>query len=379
VQLGPADAAAQLRLGEVLEKREDLDGARAAYERALEIDDRQWKVYFTLARLCLRRGEETRAAQLYRAVMRRAPDEELVIDAARRAIDLEEYLGTLGDLERELSPLAYAHADKPVYRNLLLELYDRYGTPLVARARAGDASVAHDLERLGEHGLRPLLDVLVDGDAAQQRVAVALLGAVGNSSAAPALFKLALTHRAPDGSGRREDRGARVELREQAALAAAEVATARDLPSLLKLMAEPEKQLRVAAAYGLGRLFDDRGRKSAKRRAEEVASHGEVKRAQAALLAALDDGAVDVQVMSCLALGQHGGARAIAAMAARLRASPTSEARKPVARVGCAFGLGMAALRKEPLSTAERPKAQPTRAARSSAWQRWRRRPPTAT
>ena len=336
VQLGPADAAAQVRLGEVLEKREELDGAQAAYERALEIDDRLWKIDFTLARLCLRRGQEARAAELYRTVMRRAPDEEMVIDAARRAIDLEEYLGTLGELERELSPLAYAHADKPVYRNLLIELYDRYGTPLVARAHAGDATVARELVRLGEHGLRPLLDVLVDGEQQQRRVAVALLGAIGNPSAAPALFRLALDRRVRE----HEDRSAAVELREQAALAAAEVATARDLPSLQKLMAEPEKQLRVAAAYGLGRSAD--------------------KRAQVMLAAALEDGAVDVQAIACLALGPHATGRAVEAMVAHLRAAD----RKPEARLGCAFGLGAAALRQTaPLSVGERQAARAALAA----------------
>ena len=178
--------------------------------------------------------------------MRRAPDEEMVIDAARRAIDLEEYLGTLGELERELSPLAYAHADKPVYRNLLIELYDRYGTPLATRALGGgDATVQPELQRLGEHGLRPLLDVLVDGEPQQQRVAVALLGAIGNPSAAPALFKLALTRRAPsDGRRRERSRRAAVELREEAALAAAEVATARELP----LLAEAVRRAGEAAA-----------------------------------------------------------------------------------------------------------------------------------
>ncbi|MCU1280741.1 MAG: Tetratricopeptide 2 repeat protein, partial [bacterium] len=326
VQLGPADAAATMRLGEVLEKREDLDGAAQAYERALEIDDRQWKVYFTLARLRIRSGQEARAAELYRTVMRRAPDEEMVVDAARRAIDLEEYLGTLGELERELSPLAYAHADKPVYRNLLIELYDRYGTPLAARALTpgqGDATVRAELTRLGEHGLRPLLDVLVDGEPQQQRVAVALLGAIGNPSAAPPLLRLALSRRVRE----HEDRNAAVELREQAALAAAEVASVRDLASLQKLFAEPEKQLRVAAAYGFGRLAD--------------------KRAQAALVAALDDAAVDVQATACLALGAHARGRALDAMVAHVKAPAGGEVRKPETRIGCAFGLGAAALRKQ--------------------------------
>ena len=175
-----------MRLGEVLEKREDLVGAAQAYERALELDDRQWKVYFTLARLRIRSGGEAHAAELYRTVMRRAPDEELVIDAARRAIDLEEYLGTLGELERELSPLAYAHADKPVYRNLLIELYDRYGTPLVARAQApGDdgESVRPELRASASTGCARCSTCSSTARPHEQRVAVALLGALGNPSA----------------------------------------------------------------------------------------------------------------------------------------------------------------------------------------------------
>jgi tetratricopeptide (TPR) repeat protein len=337
IQLGPADAAAQVRLGEVLEKSDDLDGAAAAYERALEIDDRLWKVYFTLARLRIRKGDHARAAELYRTLIRRSPDEEQVVDAARRAIDLEEYLGTLAELERELSPLAYAHADRPMYRNLLLELYDRYGTPLVQRARAGDETARPELLRLGEHGVRPLLDVLVDGDAAQQRTAVMLLGELGNPSAAPPLFKIALTRKSEDKPGR-EDLSATMELREQAALAAAQLATARDLPSLLKLASDPEKQLRLAAMYGLGRIGE---------------GHGQAQ-SLAALVAALDDGAAEVQAMACLSLGQRHEARALEAVLAHLG----GDERSALMRVGCAFAVGAAGLREPPLPPGERQKAR---------------------
>ena len=135
----------------------------------------------------------------------------------------------------------------------LIELYDRYGTPLAARAQVGDESVRPELARLGEHGLRPLLDVLVDGEAHELRVAVALLGAIGNPSAAPALFKLR-AQRTRCASTTTMRGPARFELRELGALAAAEVATGKELPLLQKMLAEPEKQLRVAAAYGYGRL-----------------------------------------------------------------------------------------------------------------------------
>jgi len=56
IALGPADANAQVRLGEVCERRDDIEGPVAAYSHALELDDRLWRIYFTLARLQLRRG-----------------------------------------------------------------------------------------------------------------------------------------------------------------------------------------------------------------------------------------------------------------------------------------------------------------------------------
>ena len=253
IALGPADAQAQLRLGEVCERRDDVDGAVAAYQRALELDDRLWRVHFTLARLQLRRGDLPQAAKLYRDVIRRAPEEELVVDAARRAIDLEEFLGTLGELERELAPLAYAHPDRKVYQKLLVELYQRHARPLIARAQAGDNDARRELSRMGDHALRPLLDVLaVDSgaEAAEERQAMALLGELGNPGAAAPLLKLALTRRArrraPDAARAQESRPApqppRVDLRVEAALAGARLAGADDLPSLLKLAEDPEEE-----------------------------------------------------------------------------------------------------------------------------------------
>ena len=210
------------------------------------------------------RGEEARAAELYRTVMRRAPDEEMVIDAARRAIDLEEYLGTLGELERELSPLAYAHADKPVYRNLLIELYDRYGTPLVARAQApGDGDACG-----------PSCSASASTGCA--RCSTCSSTASRTSSAwrwrcsAPSAIRRRRRRCSSSRSTRQACASTKIapapfELRELGALAAAEVATARELPLLQKLFGEPEKQLRVAAAYGYGRLADKRARGAARR------------------------------------------------------------------------------------------------------------------
>jgi tetratricopeptide (TPR) repeat protein/HEAT repeat protein len=325
IALGPNDAQAQVRLAEVLEKRDLVDEAVAAYERALQLDDRLWRADFALARLRLRRGEYAQAARLYREVIRRAPEEELVLDAARRATDLEEYLGSLGELERELAPLAYAHAERHVYRSLLVELYQRYARPLVARARQGDAAAQKELERLGEHGLRPLTDVLVDGDVAQQRLAITLLGELGNPSGAGPLLKLAATTpraaRTPARPGTRSPFDAPaapgIDLRTDAAIAGARLASERDLPSLLKLAEEPEKQLRAAAMLGLGRIARPA--------------------AETALVRALSDGGPDVQALACLGLARAGvDAHATAEVVKVLRA-PTRAER---VRAACAIALG---------------------------------------
>lgn len=334
IELGPQDASAQLRLAEVLEKREQIDEAVAAYERAIELNDRLWKPRFQLSRLELRRGAHAQAARQYREILRKAPEEELVVDAARRAIDLEEYLGTLGELERELSPLAYAHPDKRVYRNLLLELYERHAWPLVERARQGDAQARKELERLGQSGLRPLLDVLVDGDPNQERLAVTLLGEMGNPGAAEPLLKLASARpgaRRPLGElrgtlgllGAQRGRPEVLDLRIEAALSGARLATPKEGPLLAKLLGDEEKLVRLAAAFGLGRVSSPQS--------------------EPALLKALSDGSGDVQAAACVGLGRHRAAQAVPELARLLR-----DGRSEPARAGCAVALGLLGAQAEP-------------------------------
>jgi len=378
IDLGPNDAQSQLRLAEVYERRDQIDEAVAAYRRALQLNDRQWKTHFTLARLLLRRGEPAEAAALYRDVLRRASEEELVLEAARHAIDLEEYLGRLGELERELAPLAYLHADKRVYRNLLLELYERYAMPLVARARRGDEGARIELRRIGETAVRPLLDALVDGDTRERKLAVTLLGELGNPTAAIPLFKLAAprlaaAERAPKrakgakgdgdkratseqlllgelrnpfaggrggvvggaigGTGRagigvsgfgsfgsRGEARALVELRTEAAIAAARVASAKEIPQLVALARDDEKHLRLAGLLGLARLGGPA--------------------AEAALTRALGDGSPEVVALAALGLGRLGVTRA----AGELTRVVVDPGRRPLARAGAAQALGLLAI-----------------------------------
>jgi tetratricopeptide (TPR) repeat protein len=202
LEKSPNDAVAQERLAEIYSKKEDFAKAIEAYKRAIALAPRAYKVYFALAKLYLRDGKYEAAASLFRDVVKHAPDEETVRAAAHKAIDLQEYMGTLGELEEELAPLAFLPTNRATYRRMIVEIYDRYVPPLVARAHAGDPAAAKELARLGEHGLKPLLEALDDAsDPAQQRVAVRVLGYLGNKSAAAPLVKIALEAANPSTTG----------------------------------------------------------------------------------------------------------------------------------------------------------------------------------
>jgi tetratricopeptide (TPR) repeat protein/HEAT repeat protein len=293
-----ADAQGELRLGELLERKDDVPRAMAAYKRAIEQDPRLFRAHMALGRLHLQRGELAEAAALYRDVVRRTPQEELIFEAGKKAIDLHEYLGTLGELLRELLPLSYSPMPKPAYRKLLLLLFERYATPLVSLARAGDAAAQAELVRLGQSGLKPLTETLGDGELGEQRVAVALLGEMKNPSAAPALLALVSPPGTP-GAGSEPRvvlgsaamaalvRATDMDLRVDALLAAARLEDPRSLRSLVQLTQSREKQVRLAALYGLVRLADKLDK-------PEVA----------VLEQALSDPSPAVRIVAALGLGQ---------------------------------------------------------------------------
>ena len=296
------DAEGELRLGEILERRDDIRGAMASYKRAVELDSRLFRAHMAVARLHLQRGELNEAAASFRDVVRRATQEDLVLDAGRRAIDIHEYLGTLGELWRELSPLAYAPVSsssvRSTYRKLLLLLYERYALPLQTLARAGDAAALAELRRLGQGSIKPLTETLVDGDNREQRLAVTLLSAMQPTEAALSLLNLAVLGEPdkdteaqrmrrpgvpaerPSGDGSRSQgpRAIDIDLRVDAVMivarmisdgderagkkpaeppgSAASAAVLRDGRSvqlLVRLAASKEKQLRMAALYALSR------------------------------------------------------------------------------------------------------------------------------
>jgi cellulose synthase operon protein C len=321
----PNNPAAYQRIAELNVSMQRFDDAIAAYEKTIELDPRNTKSFFALAALYVQGAQPTKAIELYRRVLRSASDEEILSRAGREAIDLEEMTGTLGELERTLAPLAFMMSHKAVYRRVLVDLYLRYVPALVERARHGSEEVKQasqvELSRIGEHGLRPLLEALRDEkDVTQQKVAVSVLGHLGNKGAALPLVNLArqepkadptVTHRSPSVS-----QGIEWELRIDALIAAGRLGDSSILPEVVALLDHSEPAMREAATFTLARTGD--------------------RKALPYLTKALTERHESVQALACLGFAQVIDPKAAAAAIAVV----TDARRHDSVRAACAYALG---------------------------------------
>jgi HEAT repeat protein len=247
--------------------------------------------------------------------------------------------GTVADLEDDLLPLAVAHTERPVYRRVLVDLYANLSWPLIQQAAYGDPESASRAEEqlgaIGQRSLQPLLDALLDSDPEQQQAAIAMLGHLGNPSAAvpllayangtagpPPLRVRALLAAGQVGDDRVVDElsgllgsSADVLLREAAAFGLAHIATPRAIDALARHLGGPLLAVRALACIGMGRL----------RRESDVDS----------LVARLDgDQSPVVRAAAAWALGHMGTEQATAALVRTIRAAPTE------ARTAAVWALG---------------------------------------
>ncbi len=320
----PNDPVAHQRLAERYEDMLQYEKAIEAYEKTLQLDPRAHKASFALARLYLRHDKSLKAAELYRGVLRTSTEEETLLKAGRYAIDLEELTSTLGELERVVSPLAALNPHKPVYRRIVVELYERYVPALVARARRGTTEQRQDavkeLERLGSRGLKPLLEALSDEqDLMQQRIAVGILGYLGNKGAAPPLVKLAKqTQKVEEGKSKIGTFKPLLDwdVRVDALVAAGRLGDPRTIPDLVELTRHREGAMREAATFALGMTGD--------------------KRAIAPLLDALDDALPSVRTLGCLGLARVADKKTFPRVIDVVRSAEHDD----TTRAACAFALG---------------------------------------
>lgn len=245
VRRNPDDAAAHQRLGDLYRARQDTGRAVTSYQRALELNERLYPVYFQLAELHLARSETAEADRLYRRVLAMTPDDDLVARAARASVQINLGAGTLEVLERDLLPLALGHPERPIFRRMAVELYDAYAGPLARRARRGGEGAAEareELRRIGGRAIKPLLEALADPDPGQRRVALDILGDLGNPNAAAPLLAVA--------------ESSAIDIRERVqALRAAGAVAAPSLAGRLWALANGEdRRLRGLATWGLARV-----------------------------------------------------------------------------------------------------------------------------
>ena len=252
-RLAPDDGRALIRIAEVQERAGEIDAALANYRRAFGRDANP-SAAFALARLLARRGSTAEASEILRGVLRAASDEETITETGRRAIDLEEYLGTLDDLERVVSGLLFSNPNGAAYRRLLAEIYRRL-LPSLYRAPAVETAAAENRARIAQHGLRPLLELVTEADGDPERGLIELLGMLGNRDAAPALARLAQGSVGSSGEALlRTSSGSGNETQLTAIIALGRLGDARARPALETLVAAPDTTVRVAAVWALGRM-----------------------------------------------------------------------------------------------------------------------------
>ena len=259
VELSPDDAEGHKKLGEMYRKRQEVAKSINEFRQAISKNERLFPVYLELAELLLGQGETDDADMLLRRVVRASPDEELVSQAARLSMQVNLGRGTLESLERDLLPLALNSPERPIYRQLLLEVYGALTYPLLERERSADPKEAEAariaLDKIGERAVKPLLDALGDAREAEQEVAITLLAHVQNKSAGPTLFSYALG--AADGGLRTRAMLAVGMLRDPALLPRFEAA----LVSSGHATAEESDPVLLAAVWSVARMRSPRAEK----------------------------------------------------------------------------------------------------------------------
>ncbi|MCP4445520.1 MAG: tetratricopeptide repeat protein [Myxococcales bacterium] len=326
LEKSPNDPIAYQRLAERYQAMQKQDKAIESYEKVLELSPRSFAVSFVLARLYINGGQREKATALYRNVLANASSPEVLHKAGREAVELEWLNGSLSGLLDTVSPLVAAYGHKPMYRRILVQIYDRYVPSLAADLEDGDAktrlAARAKLDKLGSTGLRPLLEALADDDdQQQQQAAVAVLGYLGNPAAAAPLVRLA-KRAIPKSHGHTSSLLPSLswDVKVQALIAAARLGDSRTIPTLVELAKHKENSMREAAVFALGVTGDAK--------------------ALSALLAASEDETHKVQTMACLAFSEFRDAKSIRMSTQRAVQILSDEGAHDLTRAACAWVLG---------------------------------------
>lgn len=337
VQMNPDDALAQARLGDVYHKMGRLEAAAQQYQEAIDLDPRAFETSMKLAQLLLELGQDDQAEKLFREVTKQSADEAVTLDAARTAIALAEVDGRLEEVEEDFYSLVYRTPPRPVYRKIMLEIYDRLSHPYVVQDRYGamrDRSAASSqLEAIGARALPVLVDALTAEDVGQRALAVRLLGEFRQPNGALPLGRII------------DDE--RDSLRLPAAIAIAQIGDPRGAPALIRMTNDSNHAMRETAIWALGAVGGD----AATRRLSELLMVGHSWRDH---------------VLAAIALGRIGTPRAVDVLLEK-HAEVDGDASSAVTAIAVTWGLGRAG---DPRAATAllKSSAQPNRVGRMAAW-----------
>lgn len=260
LEVNANDSRSYAKLGDVYRKKRQFEKAAEMYEEAIQVDNRAYDHYFVLAEIYEHLHRDVEADKLLRVVVMNAIDENMVQTAARRTIDFNQFHGTLASLETDLQPLMHKTPHRPVYNEIMLELYVAMTQGPLARARSGAPEKRQEaraeLEDIGRRAIKPLLDALTDDNGAAQLLALDLLGEIANPNASMQLAVLV------------DNPNPKLNLR--AALALARIRDDRAVDPLAKVSLVPyERRIRELATWGLGRTGSERAIPILEQRATE--------------------------------------------------------------------------------------------------------------
>ncbi len=320
VEANPDDAQAQGRLGDVYRKMNNLEAAANQYRTAIDIDPRAWELAMKLADTLLELGQLAEAEEAYRNILKRANDETLILDAARRAMSLASVAGRLPSLEDDIFPLAYRTPAKPVYTQIVLEFYQRIVRPIASIAHYGRGEeqqlAADELDAIGVRALPLLLDALAADQVSTRVTAIDLLADLRPANAALPVARVVDDEEDP--------------LRIRAAMTAAQIGDKRAAAPLIRVSQSNDPVMRELGIWALGAVGGDPAVKrltevlvegqSAYERANAAVALGRIggDAATAALLAAYGEGdlngAATVGPAVVLALGETRSEKAVPAL-----------------------------------------------------------------
>ncbi|MFT3923104.1 MAG: hypothetical protein QM778_11255 [Myxococcales bacterium] len=238
--LKPNDASTQKLVGDLYRRRQNLEAAIAAYQRAAELERQDFDTRLLLAQLETARGRVPEAFGWWLAIVQGAQDDALIGRAVRAARELPLVESQRAELERVLLEQSLAHAQRTIYRRLLVEAYAQWFEPLCARFEAGrlDAVESASFAGLARRALKPLIEALSDADGFQRATALGLLAALGARGAGPALLNLA-------------EHGSVAAERAQALVALGRAADPALIPRLKTLLRETERGLKPFVLWAL--------------------------------------------------------------------------------------------------------------------------------